>query len=283
MPILDRVRSGVRLHLNVLLHATEMNIELVKVLQERAERRAFGHFGKSIDILREAFASIAELAVRSWDIGVGVVDITGEQDTGVDLTPVGSHLLAVLAAGVEIGDFVCTKDIVHVLGQLCFQRSHDGKFLADEDLGEELLGTGEDHGLFVEVLDEGTLGEELGHIADLVSGLFGEAGTGTGENSGTYENRYVGQVLDELGHEGQVLRAVFLRGNVNLQEGDVNVAQVIIVAFVRIRDEEFALGVVVFQPVFEGSAYEAASDNSNFNHFLSYFKNIMRKKPTKVQ
>ena len=250
----------------MLLYAAEVDVELVEVLQEGAERRAFRHLGKGVDIFREALAAVAELTVGAGDVGVGVIDIAGEEHAGVDLAPVGSHLLAVLAAGVEVGDFVCAEDVVHVLGQLCFQRSHDGEFLADKDLGEQILRAGEDHGLFVEVLDESTLGEELGHVADLVSGLFGEAGTGTGEDGCAYENRYVGQVLDEFGHEGQVLCPIFLCRNVYLQESDVNVAQVIIVALVGVRDKEFALGVVVFQPVFEGSSHEAASDNSNFNH-----------------
>ena len=34
------------------------------------------------------------------------------------LTPVASHLLAVLAAGIEVGDLVGSEDVVHVLGEL---------------------------------------------------------------------------------------------------------------------------------------------------------------------
>jgi hypothetical protein len=53
-----------------------------------------------------------------------------------------------------------------------------------------------------------------------------------------------------------------------LQEGNVNLAQVIIVTLWGVTDEKFALRVVVFQPVFEGSTHEAASDNSNVNHII---------------
>ena len=52
----------------------------------------------------------------------------------------------------------------------------------------------------------------------------------------------------------------------DLKEGDVDVAQVIMVALGRVADEKFAVRIVVFQPVFKGSAYEATSDNSYVNH-----------------
>ena len=45
------------------------------MLKECTQRCALGHHGEGVDILREALASIAELAVRTWDIGVGVVDV----------------------------------------------------------------------------------------------------------------------------------------------------------------------------------------------------------------
>lgn len=61
------------------------------------------------------------------------------------LAPVGSHLLAVLSAGVEAGYLVGSEDVVHVLG-------------------EEVLCSGEDHSLLLEVLDMGALGEELWHV-----------------------------------------------------------------------------------------------------------------------
>lgn len=103
---------------------------------------------------------------------MGVVDVTGEKDSGVHLAPVCAHLFTVLTAGIEIGNFISSEDVVHVLGELSLQRTHDGELLADEDLGEQFLCTGEDHRLLAEVLEEGALGEELGHIANLMSRLL---------------------------------------------------------------------------------------------------------------
>ena len=143
----------------------------MQMLQQRSERRAFCHLGESVDILREALATVAELAIGTRDVGVGVVDVAGEEDAGVYLAPVGSHLLAVLAAGVEVGHLVGSEHIVHILGQLGFKRGHHGELLANENLGEQLVCTGEDHCLLLEVLDMCTLGEEFGHIAHLMAGL----------------------------------------------------------------------------------------------------------------
>ena len=253
-------------NLDVFLKSTEVDVELVEGCQEGAEGCACGHLGKGIDILGEALATIAKLAVGTGDIGMGVVDVAGEEHAGMYLAPVAAHLLTVLAAGVEIGDFIGTEDIVHILGQLGLQRGHDSELLADKDLGEEVVGTGEDHGLFLEVLDVGALGEELGHIAHLVACLAGEHVAGAGEDGGADEDGDVGEVLDELLHQREVLRAIILGGNMNLQEGDVDVAQVIVHALGRVADKDFAFRVVVFQPVFQGSTYEATTDNSNVDH-----------------
>ena len=62
--------------LDVLLHPTEMHIQLVQVLQQGAEGRTLCHLGKGIDVLGEALATVTELAVGTGDVGVGVVDIT---------------------------------------------------------------------------------------------------------------------------------------------------------------------------------------------------------------
>lgn len=184
----------------MLLHATEMNIQFMQVLQQGSKGCSLSHLGKGVDILGEALAAISELAVRARDVGVGVVDVAGEKDAGVHLAPVGSHLLAVLAAGVEIGDLISSKDVVHVLGEFCLQRSHHGELLAHENLGEQILCSGKHHGLLAEVLEEGTLGEELWHIAHLMAGLLGEALTGAGEDGGAHEHGHIGQVGDEFLH-----------------------------------------------------------------------------------
>ena len=55
--------------------ATEVDVEFVEVLQEGAEGGALRHLGEGVDILREALAAIAVLAIRAGDIGVGVVDV----------------------------------------------------------------------------------------------------------------------------------------------------------------------------------------------------------------
>ena len=60
----------------MLLHPTEMHIQLVEMLQQRSERRAFRHLGKGVHVLWEALATIAVLAVRTWDVGMRVIDIT---------------------------------------------------------------------------------------------------------------------------------------------------------------------------------------------------------------
>lgn len=59
----------------MLFKSTEMNIQFMKVLKERSERCSLGHLSKCIHILREALATIAELAIRTRDLGVGVVDV----------------------------------------------------------------------------------------------------------------------------------------------------------------------------------------------------------------
>ena len=121
----------------------------MEVLQKCSKRSTFCHFRKGIDILREALATIAELSVRTGDVSVHIVDVAGEEDARMDLAPVGSHLLAVFAAGIEIGYLVCAEDIVHILGQLGFQRRHHGELLAHEDFGEQLVSASEDHRLSI--------------------------------------------------------------------------------------------------------------------------------------
>ena len=106
----------------MLLDAAEMDVEFVEVLEEGSEGGAFGHLGEGVDILGEAFTTIAKLAIGTRNVGMGVVDIAGEEDAGVDLTPVGSHLLAVFTACVEIGHLIGSENVVHILGQLGLQR-----------------------------------------------------------------------------------------------------------------------------------------------------------------
>ena len=175
----------------MLLKSTEVNIQFMQRFKQLAERGACGHLGEGIDILWEALAAIAELAIRTWDVGVGVVDVAREEHAGVYLAPIASHLLAVLTAGVEVGDLVGSEDVVHVLGELGFEGSHDGELLAHEDLGEEVLCSSEDHSLLLEVFDVGALGEELWHVVYVMAGLFGEEVAGAREDGCAHEDWYV--------------------------------------------------------------------------------------------
>ena len=138
--------------LYMLLIPPEMDIEFMEVLQEGAERRTLGHFGEGIHILGEALAAISELPVGTRDIGMGVVDITREENACMDSAPVGPHLLAVFTTGVEEGNLIGPEYVMHVFGQLGLQRRHDGKLLAHKDLRKQLMLTGEDDSLLPEVL-----------------------------------------------------------------------------------------------------------------------------------
>ena len=59
----------------MLLYPTEVHIQLVQVLQQGAEGCALGHLGEGVDILGEALATVAELAIGTRNVSVGVVDI----------------------------------------------------------------------------------------------------------------------------------------------------------------------------------------------------------------
>jgi hypothetical protein len=95
--------------------------------------------------------------------------------------------------------------------------------------------------------------------------------TGTRENGGSHKHGHIRKVCDEFLHQCQILRTIVLSGYVDLQESNVDVTQVIVVTLVGVTYEQFTLRVVMFQPVFEGSTYEATSDNSNVNHFVVVF------------
>ena len=143
----------------------------MQMLQQGAQGGALGHLGEGVHILGEALAAVAQLAVGAGHVGVRVVDVARKQYARVHLAPVGSHLLAVFAAGVEVGDLVGAKHVVHILGELGLEGRHHRELLAHEYLGKQLVRAREDHGLLLEVLDVGTLGEELGHVAHLVASL----------------------------------------------------------------------------------------------------------------
>ena len=96
----------------MLFKSTEMNVQFMQMLKECSKRSAFRHLCESIHILWEALATIAELAVRTRDVSVGVVDVAGEEAARVDLRPIRAHLLAVLLHRVEVRHLIRAKDIV---------------------------------------------------------------------------------------------------------------------------------------------------------------------------
>ena len=256
----------------MLFNTSEMHVEFMQMLQQCTKRRSFCHLSKGIDILGEALAAVAQLAVGAGHVGVRVVDVARKQYARVHLAPVGPHLLAVFAAGVEVGDLVGAKHVVHILGELGLEGRHHRELLAHENLGEQLVRAREDHGLLLEVLDMRALGEELRHIAHLVASLARKAVAGARKNSGTDKDRHIRKLFDQFRHQSQVLRAIVFSRHMNLKECNIHIAQVIIISLRRITDEKLALRVVVFQPIFEGSTHEAASDNSNVNHcFICFY------------
>ena len=185
----------------MLFDPTEVHVELMQMFQKCSERCALCHLSKSIDILGKTLAAIAKRAIRTRDVGVSVIDIARKKHSSMHLAPVGSHLLAILAASVERGDLVGSKYIVHIIGQLSLQWGHDGELLTDKNRGEQIVCAGEDHGLLLEVLNVGTLGEEFGHIMYLVAGLTGKPLAGAGQDGGTDKHRDIWEFFDELRHQ----------------------------------------------------------------------------------
>lgn len=59
----------------MFLNSSEMDIQLMEMLQKGAKRCAFGHLGEGVDVLGEALTTVAELAIGTRDVGVGIVDI----------------------------------------------------------------------------------------------------------------------------------------------------------------------------------------------------------------
>ena len=256
---------------DTLFGAAKMDVEFVERGEERAERRALGHFRKGIDVLREALAAVTELAVRAGYVSVHVVDVAREEHARVDLRPVATHLLDVLLRRVEVRDFVRAEDVVDVLRELGLQRTHHRELLAWEHLDQKIDRPREHHRLLLEVLDVRALGQELGHVADLVSGLLREPVARPRKDRGAHEHGHVRQPADELLHEREVLRAIVFGGHMDLQEGNVDLQEVIVVPLRRVAHENLTLLVVFLQPGLQGPADEPASDNSNFNHFLSFW------------
>ena len=242
-----------------------------------AEGGTLGQLGEGIHVLRETFSSVAELAVGARDIGVGVVDVAGEEAARVDLRPVGAHLLAVFADRIEVGHLVGAEDIVRVLRDFGLERRHHRELLAREDRREkrEILGrslgiardvAGPDHRLLAEVLDVGALGQELRHVADVMPRFLRQHVRGARQNRRANEDRHIGQFANQILHQRQILRSVILRRNVDLQEGHVDLREVVVVTLGRIGHQHLDIRrVILLQPGLERSTHEAATDDSYFD------------------
>ena len=160
-------------------------------------------------------------------------------------TPVSSHLLAILSAGIEVSHFISTKHIVHIFGQLSLQRSHNGEFLANEYLGKQFVSTCEYHSLFLEVLNMCAFGQELRHIMHLVTRFLRKTVTCSRKNSSTDKHGYIRELCDKFLHQCQILRTIIFGRHVDLQKSNINITQIIIITLWRVADEQFTLWVVV--------------------------------------
>ena len=130
------LHNGFQIMLDVLFHATEVDIQFMEMLQKGAKRCALGHLRKGIDILGEAFATITKLTVRTGHISVSIIDIARKEHTRMHFAPITAHLLTIFTTSIKISHLVSAKHIVHIFGQLGLQRSHDGKLFANKDLCE---------------------------------------------------------------------------------------------------------------------------------------------------
>ena len=104
--------------------------------EERAEGGTGGHLREGVDVLREALAAVATFAVGAGDVGVGVVDVAGEEAASVDFRPIRAHLLAVLLHRVEVSHLIRAEYIVGILRDFRLKRRHDGELLRGEDFDE---------------------------------------------------------------------------------------------------------------------------------------------------
>ena len=59
----------------MLFKSSKVHIQFMQVLKKCTQRSALGHHGEGVDILREALATIAELAIRSGNVSMSVVDV----------------------------------------------------------------------------------------------------------------------------------------------------------------------------------------------------------------
>lgn len=110
------LHNGLQIMLDMLFHATEVDVQFMEMLQKGAKRRTLRHLRKGIDILGEAFATITKLTVRTGHISVGIIDVTRKEHSRMYLAPIATHLLTVFTTGIKISHLVSSKHIVHIFG-----------------------------------------------------------------------------------------------------------------------------------------------------------------------
>ena len=236
--------------------------------EEPAERSPLRQLREGIDVLREALAAIAELAVRPRHVGVHAVDVARKQAARMDVLEIGALLLAVVVNGVPVRHLVRAEDIVRILRDLRLQRGHAREAFALENLRQKVDFAAEDHRLVAEVLVGGPFRQELRHEVDAASGRFREAFACAGQDRGADEDGDIRQLLDEIRHQGQVLRAVVIRLQVDLQEDDVRRGQIVVHPLGRIAHQHLDGGIVLLEPALQRSADKPASDNPDLDLIL---------------
>ena len=233
---------------NPLFKPAEPDIELVEGGDELAERKILGEGGEGVDVLGEAFATVAIFAVGARDLSMHLVDVPREENTGVDGFVVTAVAAAVVGHGIEVSHLEGAEDVVGVLGDLGLKGGHAAKLFADENLAEQVDLTRKDHRLGLEILNISPLCQELRHEVDLVTRFFGEALGSTRKDGRTDEDRHVGKLLDKLGHQGEILRTIILRRHMERDKDDIRRGQIVIHSLGRIADQHFHIGIVFLQP-----------------------------------
>lgn len=215
---------------------------------EFAEREILGEGGEGIDVLGEALAAVAVFAVGTGHLGVHLVDISREKDSSMDGLVIATVAAAVVGDGIEVGHLERAKDVVGILRDFGLKGGHAAKLFADENLAEQVDLTRKDHRLGLEILNIGSLCQELRHEVDLVTRFLGEAFRGAGQDGRADKDRHVRQLLDELGHQGEILRAVVLGRNMKRDKDDIRRGQIVIHPLGRIADQHLHVGIVFLQP-----------------------------------
>lgn len=232
----------------MLLKPTKPDIQFMERSNEFPKGKSLGEGGEGVDVLGEAFTTVAIFAVGAWDLSMHLVDVPREENTGVDGFVVTAVAAAVVGHGIEIGHLERAEDVVGILCDFGLERGHAAEFLADKNLTEQIDFARKNHRLGLEVLDVGALRQKLRHEIDLVARFFGEALGSTRKDGRADEDRHVGEIFDKLGHQGEILGPVILRRNMKGDKDDIGRRQIVIHSLGRIADQHLHVGIVFLQP-----------------------------------